>query len=86
MWPSIRGSKLTENQLTLFARLAGVTVIAMDELHTYIGAKKNVCWLWVAVDRDARQFPSTAYWVPAIPPRASNEGRGQKRCPLSRNE
>ena len=61
---------------------AGVAVIEMDELHTYIGigAKKTPVgsgWLWIAMqDRS-----STAYWVPAIPPRASNYGRVSKAMP-----
>jgi transposase len=59
---------------------AGVTVIEMDELHTYIGAKKTPAgsgWLWIAMQNNS----SIAYWVPAIPPRASNYGRGSKATP-----
>ena len=59
---------------------AGVTVIEMDELHTYIGAKKTPAgsgWLWIAMQDSS----STAYWVPATLPRASNYGRGSKAMP-----
>ena len=59
---------------------AGVTAIEMDELHTYIGAKKTPAgsgWLWIAMQDNS----STAYWVPATLPRASNYGRGSKAMP-----
>ena len=59
---------------------AGVTVIEMDELHTYIGAKKTPAgsgWLWIAMQNNS----STAYWVPAIPPQASNYGRPSRVTP-----
>jgi transposase len=59
---------------------AGVTVIEMDELHTYIGAKKTPAgsgWLWIAMQDSS----STAYWVPATSPQASNYGRGSKAMP-----
>ncbi|CEG13957.1 conserved hypothetical protein [groundwater metagenome] len=25
-------------------------------MHTYIGSKKNFCWIWIAVDRNGKQF------------------------------
>ena len=59
---------------------AGVTVIEMDELHSYIGAKKTSVgseWLWIAMHNSS----STAYWVPAIPPQASNSGRPSRVTP-----
>ena len=59
---------------------AGVAVIEMDELHSYIGAKKTPAgsgWLWIAMQNNS----STAYWVPAIRPRASNYGRPSRATP-----
>ncbi|MEC4681821.1 MAG: hypothetical protein VST67_14145, partial [Nitrospirota bacterium] len=56
---------------------AGVAVIEMDELHSYIGAKKTPAssgGLWIAMQNNS----STAYWVPAIRPRVSNYGRPSK--------
>ncbi|MCK4661621.1 MAG: IS1 family transposase [Bacteroidales bacterium] len=32
-----------------------ISVIEMDEMHTYIGNKKY-CWIWIAVDRDGKRF------------------------------
>jgi transposase len=63
----------------------GVTVIEMDELHTYIGAKKTPAgsgWLWITMQDSS----STAYWVPAIRPRASHDGRPSRRDPPRRDE
>ncbi|HEY8158907.1 MAG TPA: IS1 family transposase [Methylobacter sp.] len=34
---------------------AGVDVIEMDEMHTYIGSKKY-CWIWFAIDRNGKRF------------------------------
>ena len=59
---------------------AGVTLIEMDKWHTYIGAKKNACGLWVAVTRQARQFLHCELGACDIA-RASNDGRVSKAMP-----
>jgi len=28
-----------------------ISIVEMDEMHTYIGNKKKYCWIWIAVDR-----------------------------------
>ena len=33
-----------------------IEVVEIDEMHTYIGSKKNYCWIWIAVDRNWKQF------------------------------
>ncbi|WP_411725862.1 IS1 family transposase [Methyloglobulus sp.] len=35
---------------------AGVDVVEMDEMHTYIGSKKTIGWIWIAVDRHGKRF------------------------------
>ncbi|NAW49991.1 hypothetical protein GNY06_00800 [Elizabethkingia argentiflava] len=32
-----------------------ITVVELDEMHSYIGNKKN-CWIWIAVDRFGIRF------------------------------
>ncbi|WP_319506211.1 IS1 family transposase [uncultured Methanolobus sp.] len=32
-----------------------ISVVEIDEMHTYIGNKKY-CWIWIAVDRDGKKF------------------------------
>ncbi|WP_321428801.1 IS1 family transposase [uncultured Methanolobus sp.] len=32
-----------------------ISVVELDEMHTYIGNKKY-CWIWIAVDRDRKKF------------------------------
>jgi transposase-like protein len=34
---------------------APAKIVALDEMHTYIGSKKY-CWIWSAVDRNAKRF------------------------------
>ena len=33
-----------------------IEVVEMDEMHSYIGQKKNSCWIWIAVDRYGKRF------------------------------
>ena len=33
-----------------------IEVIEIDGMHTYIGSKKNYCWIWIAVDRNGLMF------------------------------
>jgi len=33
-----------------------VRVMELDELHTYVGSKKNYKWVWISVDRESRQY------------------------------
>ena len=33
-----------------------IEVIEMDEMHSYIGNKKNYCWIWITVDRYGKRF------------------------------
>ncbi|MGP1422060.1 MAG: IS1 family transposase [Tannerella sp.] len=35
-----------------------VSVVELDEMHTYIGSKKTHCWVWIAVDRFGKRFIS----------------------------
>ncbi|WP_157196689.1 IS1 family transposase [Methanococcoides burtonii] len=32
-----------------------ISIVELDEMHTYIGNKKY-CWIWIAVDRDGKRF------------------------------
>ena len=62
---------------------AGVEVIELDELHSYVGSKKTPAgsgWLWIAMHENS----STASWVPAIPPRDGNYGSASKARPSKR--
>lgn len=44
-------------QIEEYKRVEGnLEIIEMDEWHTYIGEKKNYCWIWVSVDRIGRKF------------------------------
>jgi transposase len=52
---------------------AGVDIVEMDELHTYIGSQKTMAgsgWLLI----EMASGPSTAKWVPAIQKRAESYG------------
>jgi IS1 family transposase len=31
-------------------------MVEVDEMHSYIGSKKNSCWIWIAVDRYGKRF------------------------------
>jgi transposase len=56
---------------------AGVEVVEMDEMHTYIGSKKTIAgsgWLLIEMANDS----STAKWVPAAQKQAENSGRPLK--------
>jgi IS1 family transposase/transposase-like protein len=33
-----------------------VEIVELDEIHSYVGQKKNYCWTWIAVDRFGRRF------------------------------
>ena len=33
-----------------------IEIVEIDEMHTYIGSKKNYCWIWIAVDRTGKKF------------------------------
>ena len=50
-WIKSYGSKL-EN----IRSETDIEVVEIDELHTYIGEKKNYCWIWIAVDRYGKRF------------------------------
>lgn len=54
---------------------AGVTVIEMDEMHTYIGAKKTPVGSGLLLIEMQSDF-STAYWVPGTPSPGNNCGTG----------
>ncbi len=32
-----------------------ITIVELDEIHTYIGNKKY-CWIWITVDRVGKKF------------------------------
>jgi transposase-like protein len=59
---------------------AGVTVIAMDEWHTSIGAKKRLMALG-GCGAPCKTIPPWRIGDPAIPPRASNSGRPSRATP-----
>ncbi|MCS6822283.1 MAG: IS1 family transposase [Microscillaceae bacterium] len=50
-WIKAYGKKLDEIRSN-----EAIEVVEIDEMHTYIGSKKNYCWIWIAVDRDGRKF------------------------------
>ncbi|MFT4202523.1 MAG: IS1 family transposase [Chitinophagaceae bacterium] len=33
-----------------------VDIVEIDEMHSYVGDKKNYCWIWIAVDRLGKRF------------------------------
>ena len=33
-----------------------IEMVEVDEMHSYIGSKKNFCWIWIAVDRYGKRF------------------------------
>ncbi|WP_440581557.1 IS1 family transposase, partial [Tannerella forsythia] len=33
-----------------------IEMVELDEMHSYIGSKKNFCWIWIAVDRYGKRF------------------------------
>ena len=33
-----------------------IEMVEVDEMHSYIGSKKNYCWIWIAVDRYGKRF------------------------------
>ncbi|WP_230629060.1 IS1 family transposase [Methanosarcina barkeri] len=37
-----------------------ISIVEMDEMHTYIGNKKY-CWIWIAVDRVGKKFINCAF-------------------------
>ena len=59
-----------------------IEVIEMDELHTYIGSKKNTAGSGLLLIDMGDDF-STAYWVPAAPKRESCYGRLSPKKVLS---
>ncbi len=50
-WIKSFGEKIDE-----FRNPDDIEVIELDEMHTYIGSKKNYCWIWIAVDRYGHRF------------------------------
>lgn len=56
---------------------AGVKVVEMDEMHTYVGSKKTIAGsglLLIAMENAS----STALWVPAIPKQEKSYGKPSK--------
>ena len=43
-------------QVELVKSSKEVTVVELDEMHTYIGSKKKQCWVWIAVDRHRHRY------------------------------
>jgi hypothetical protein len=37
-------------------RREAIAVVEPDEIHSYVGQKKNCRWLWIAVDRYGKRF------------------------------
>ncbi len=33
-----------------------VSIMEIDEMHSYIQSKKNYCWIWIAVDRAGKRY------------------------------
>lgn len=52
---------------------AGVDVVEMDEMHTYIGSKKTIVGSGLLLIEMGNDF-STAKWVPATPKQDENSG------------
>jgi len=50
-WIKSFGEKLDE-----FRNPSEIQVMELDEMHTYIGQKKNYCWIWISVDRNGHRF------------------------------
>ncbi len=38
-----------------------ISIVEMDEMHTYIGNKKKYCWIWIAVDRVGKKFINCSF-------------------------
>jgi len=39
-----------------------VEFVELDEMHSFIGLKKNYCWIWIAVDRLGKEIHQFLYW------------------------
>jgi insertion element IS1 protein InsB len=61
---------------------AGVEVVELDEMHTYIGSRKTIAgsgWLLIEMANDS----STAKWVPAAQKQDESDGRPLKNQPIT---
>ncbi len=38
-----------------------ISIVELDEMHTYIGNKKKYCWIWIAVDRVGKKFINCSF-------------------------
>ena len=38
-----------------------LSIVEMDEMHTYIGNNKKYCWIWIAVDRIGKKFINCSF-------------------------
>ncbi|MDR1347819.1 MAG: IS1 family transposase, partial [Prevotellaceae bacterium] len=47
-----------KGHLELPDRNESIAVVELDEMHTYVGRKKNYCWIWIAVDRYGKRYLS----------------------------
>ena len=56
---------------------AGVEVVEMDEMHTYIGSKKTIAGFGLLLI-DMGNASSTAKWTPATPPPGESSGTQSK--------
>ena len=43
-------------KVSLPRRESPVAIVELDEMHTYVGKKKNYCWIWIAVDRFGKRY------------------------------
>jgi|GEM_PF-583429 len=47
-----------------------ISIVELDEMHTYIGNKNKYCWIRIAVDRDGKNFIDCSF---------ANRGRKQDK-------
>ena len=38
-----------------------ISIVELDEMHTYVGNKKKYCWIWIAVDRVGKKFINCSF-------------------------
>jgi transposase len=59
---------------------AGVKVVEMDEMHTYVGSKKTIAGSGLLLI-DMGNASSTAWWVPVTPKQEKSYGKPSKATP-----
>jgi len=54
-----------------------IEIVELDEMHTYIGSKRNYCWIWMLLIAMEKDF-SIAKCAPATRQQGENQGKPLK--------